>query len=89
MRHQYTLGYRKVENSTEERDLGVRIHENLVGAQVAEAVKNTNRMLGMISRTYYDKSISTMLQLYNLLDYIINYQWKLKIMKTLTNLRKD
>ena len=22
-------------------------------------------------------------------DYIINYQWKLKIVKTLTNLRKD
>ena len=65
VRHQYTLGNGNVENSTEERDLGVRIQENLdVGAQVAESVKKANRMLGMISRTYDDKSISTMLQLY-------------------------
>ena len=38
-----------------------------------------------------EQTVAVEKDLFNIVpqDYIINYQWKLKIMKTLTNLRKD
>ena len=55
----------EIGNSVRERDLGVQIEENLDWeAQVGKAVTRANKILGMIWRTYDNKSMKNIIQLY-------------------------
>lgn len=64
-RHEYFLGGGLIASTMQEKDLGVNIHESLdVGHHCATAVKKANRMLGIIRRTYQDKSRENILPLY-------------------------
>ena len=93
VRHQYALGDGNIQDSAEEKDLGVIIKDDLdVSSQVAESVKKANRILGMINRTYDDKSRSTMLKLYKSivrphLEYAMQ-AWRPYKQKDVDNLEK-
>ena len=60
----YTLGASVIKPASEEKDLGVSVHESLKSScQCIEAVKSANKT-GLISRTFVYKNNVTMLQLY-------------------------
>lgn len=61
----YKLGGKNLETVTEERDLGVVVHQSLKSScQCVKAVKSANATLGMICRTFLYKNSTSLLQLY-------------------------
>ena len=59
------MGSELIEATDAQKDLGIIIHISLQSKyQVAKCVKTANKMLGMIRRTYADKSKENMLPLY-------------------------
>ena len=61
----YKIQGREIESVMQERDLGVLVQGDLDwDSQVAKAVSQGNRILGLIYRTYDDKSAKNILQLY-------------------------
>jgi len=63
--HQYTMDENPLQSSQGEKDLGVTINQDLsFDTHIANAVKKANQILGMIWRTYDDKSMKNILQLY-------------------------
>ena len=64
-RHKYTMSDQELKNSTRKRDLGIQIQEDLDWeAQVGKTVAQANKILGMIWRTYENKSMKNVSQLY-------------------------
>jgi hypothetical protein len=64
----YSMGNNVLESVTEERDLGVIIHQSLKSSsQCVKAVKSANATLGMIKRTFITRNKTTLLQLYKTL----------------------
>ena len=56
-KHQYTMGAQKIAHSTEEKDLGVVINQSLSPSHhIATCVSRANRIVGLIKRTYVNKS---------------------------------
>jgi len=61
----YAMNNNCIESSPGERDLGVTVTEDLsFDTHIANAIKTANKLLGMISRTYDDKSKKNIIQLY-------------------------
>ena len=61
----YDLGGRELESILEEKDLNVLITKDLkVSAHCSRAPKITNKVLGMIKRTFTCKDELTIIQLY-------------------------
>ena len=60
------MGDVRQESIDMEKDLGVHIHKSLkVKEQINYVVKKANRILGTIRRTYTDKSVKNIKNLYN------------------------
>ena len=56
-KHEYTMGAQKIAHSTEEKDLGVLINQSLSPSHhMATCVSRANRIVGLIKRTYENKS---------------------------------
>ena len=56
-KHEYTMGAQKIAHSTEEKDLGVVINQSLSPSHhIATCVSRANRIVGLIKRTYENKS---------------------------------
>ena len=67
-RHVYTLGDQEITASSEERDLGVLMTENLSPSHhIAKIVKKANQVVGTIKRTYEDRSMKNLVPLYKTL----------------------
>jgi ribonucleases P/MRP protein subunit RPP40 len=65
---EYYLSGEKIQSTNIERDLGVLIQDDLdQSQQVAKVVKKANQMLGLISRTYTNKSRDNIIPLYKTL----------------------
>ena len=63
--YDYLMGDVRIESIDIEKDLGVHIHKSLkVKEQVNYVVRKTNRILGTIRRTYTDKSMKNIKNLY-------------------------
>ena len=63
--YDYFMGDERTSSIAMEKDLGVHIHKSLkVKEQVNYVVKNANRILGTIRRTYTDKSMKNIKNLY-------------------------
>lgn len=63
--HTYSIGAINVKNDTTEKDLGVMINNTLsISEQVAKVVTTANKILGIIYRTYDDKSLCNIVSLY-------------------------
>ena len=75
----YDVNDVQLECVSEEKDLGVIISEDLKWQkQCSEAVRNANRLLGMIKRNFIDRSQETIILLYKSLvrlhlEYVANY----------------
>ena len=73
----YTMGYNSVKDITSEKDLGLLIDNNATFSnQCLSAVRNANRMLGLIRRNIVYKSKDVILRLYKslvrpLLEYCV------------------
>ena len=66
--YDYFMGDVRIESIDIEKDLGVHIHKSLkVKEQVNYVVKKANRILGTIRRTYTDKSMKNIKNLYTTL----------------------
>ena len=66
--YDYFLGEERIETSTQEKDLGVIIHQSLSNSvHVANAVKKANQALAMINKTVINKDKFTMTKLYKTL----------------------
>ena len=64
-RHTYTMNNKELQTVSEEKDLGVIIQDNLkVDKQVAASVAKTNKILGMIRRSFKSRDEKMMLRLY-------------------------
>ena len=64
-RHSYHLGETTIENVTQEKDLGVILTEDMRShEQVGRVVKRANQILGVIKRTYANRSKELILPLY-------------------------
>ena len=60
----YKIHGKEIESSSQERDLGILIQENLDwDAHVTKVPNQANRILGMI-RSYEDRSVKNIVQLY-------------------------
>ena len=58
-----------MESSSQERDLGILIQENFDwDAHVAKVTNQTNRILEMRRRSYEDKSVKNIVQIYKFLE---------------------
>ena len=56
-KHEYTMGAQKIAHSTEVKDLGVVINQSLSPSHhIATCVSRANRIVGLIKRTYENKS---------------------------------
>ena len=56
-KHEHTMGAHKIAHSTEEKDLGVVINQSLSPSHhIATRVSRANRLVGLIKRTYANKS---------------------------------
>jgi hypothetical protein len=65
MQYDYFIGEDLIQTTDVEKDLGVHIHKSLkAGHHVNFIVNKANRQLGCIRRTYSDKSLSNIKQLY-------------------------
>ena len=63
--YDYFMGDVRIESIDMEKDLGVHIHKSLkVKEQIKYVVKKANKILGTIRRTYTDKSIKDIKNLY-------------------------
>ena len=63
--HVYTIGDNNIEETFEERDLGVIIAETLSPSHhIAKVVRKANQIVGMIRRTYEDRSKNNLVPLY-------------------------
>ena len=64
-KHEYTMGAQKIAHSTEEKDLGVVINQSLSPSHhIATCVSRANRLVGLIKRTYENKSKRNIIALY-------------------------
>ena len=64
-KHEYTMGAQKIAHSTEEKDLGVVINQLLSPSHhIATCVSRANRLVGLIKRTYDNKSKRNIIALY-------------------------
>ena len=62
---EYTMGAQKIAHSTEEKDLGVVINQSLSPSHhIATCVSSANRWVGLIKRTYENKSKRNIIALY-------------------------
>ena len=65
-KHEYTMGAQNIAHSTEEKDLGVVINQSLSPSHhIATCVSRANRLVGLIKRTYENKSKRNIIALYN------------------------
>ena len=63
--YDYFMGDVRIESIDIEKDLGVHIHKSLkVKEQLNYVVKKANRILGTIRRTYTDKSMKNIKNIY-------------------------
>ena len=63
--HVYTIGEHNIEEAVEERDLGVLVTETLSPSHhIAKIVRKANQIVGMIRRTYEDRSKNNLVPLY-------------------------
>ena len=63
--HVYTIGEHNIEETVEDRDLGVLVTETLSPSHhIAKIVRKANQIVGMIRRTYEDRSKSNLVPLY-------------------------
>ena len=63
--YDYFIGNERIETTLVEKDLGVQISKSLKPEEhIAFIVKKANNLLGCIKRTYSDKSLSNMVNLY-------------------------
>ena len=63
--HVYTIGDHNIEETVEERDLGVIITQTLSPSHhIAKVVRKANQIVGMIRRTYEDRSKNNLVPLY-------------------------
>ena len=89
----YQLGGTEVPTATQEKDLGIIVTENLnVSEQCAKVTKTANKVLGIIKRSYDDKSIANLLPLYKALvrphiEYCVQ-AWRPYYQKDVDNLEK-
>ena len=61
----YSIGDSIIQTVSEERDLGVIIHQSLnAKTHCAKAVKSAYRVLGLINRTITNKDKTTIIRLY-------------------------
>ena len=61
----YTMGEHNIEETVEERDLGVLVTETLSPSHhIAKIVRKANQIVGMIRRTYEDRSKNNLVPLY-------------------------
>ena len=68
MQYDYFIGGELIQTSTMEKDLGIQVHKSLkVAEHVNFVVKKANGLLGCIRRTYTDKSLTNIIQLYQTL----------------------
>ena len=64
-KHEYTMGAQKIAHSTEEKDLGVVINQSLSPSHhIATCVSRANSLVGLIKRTYDNKSKRNIIALY-------------------------
>ena len=64
-KHNYSIGDSIIQTVSEERDLGVIIHQSLnASTHCAKAVKSAYRALGLINRTITNKDKTTIIRLY-------------------------
>ena len=89
----YQLGGTEVPTATQEKDLGIIVTENLkVSEQRAKVTKTANKVLGIIKRSYDDKSIANLLPLYKALvrphiEYCVQ-AWRPYYQKDVDNLEQ-
>ena len=87
----YYMNNSPIDNTNEEKDLGIIIQHNLkVSQQVAKSVKNANRALGIIRRNISDKSKYNITRLYKSLvrphlEYSIQ-AWRPHLQKDIDNI---
>ena len=63
--HVYTIGEHNIEETVEERDLGVLVTETLSPSHhIAKIVRKANQIVGMIRRIYEDRSKNNIVPLY-------------------------
>ena len=90
-KHEYTMGAQKIAHSTEEKDLGVVINQTLSPSHhIATCVSRANRIVGLIKRTYENKSKRNIIALYKSLvrphlEYCIQ-EWRPHNQKDIDNL---
>ena len=91
--YDYFMGDTLVETTREEKDLGVYISNNLSPSNhVARAVEKANRVLGIIERTYVNKSRDNILSLYKSLvrphlEYCVQ-AWRSFLQQDVDNIEK-
>lgn len=89
--YDYYIGDERLETVTEEKDLGVNIHQSLSPSKnVARVVKTANQRLGMIRRTYVDKNSNNIMRLYKTLvrpqlEYCVQ-AWRPYLQKDIDNI---
>ena len=82
-----------IRSTTAERDLGVLVEDSInVDQQTAKVIKSANPNLGMIYRTYKDKSVENVVRLYKslvrpLLEYAIQ-AWRPYLQRHVDSLEK-
>ncbi len=92
-RYDYYMADDLIESVSEEKDLGVLIHESLnLSFQCATVVKTANRVLGMIRRAYDYRSKENIVSLYKSLvrphlDYCVQ-AWRTYYQKDIDNIEK-
>ena len=91
--YDYFMGGTMIEATEEEKDLGVWINNKLTpSSQVAKAVMKANRVLGMIKRTYVNRSKNNILNLYKSLvrphlEYCVQ-AWRPFLQQDVDNIEK-
>ena len=64
-KHEYTMGAQKITHSTEEKDLGVVINQSVSPSHhIVTCVSSAKRLVGLIKRTYENKSKRNSIALY-------------------------
>lgn len=93
MHYDYFMGQDLLETTEEEKDLGVYINHKLTpSTHIASIVKTSNQILGMIYRTYEDKSKENITNLYKSLvrphlDYC-SQAWRPYLQQDIDNIEK-
>ena len=90
---EYMLGNDTISSCLEEKDLGITVHHSLqTSSHCANIVKKANQVLGIIRRTYDDKSKENIVQLYKSLvrphlEYCVQ-AWRPYLQKDIDNIEK-